>query len=390
MHPTASIESSYENGYYKVGTKVFPNKLEALYYATQTNQDVSWNFNDETYSKIDWSIRPTESLAELYRQRAQQIRDEYDYVVLSFSGGADSHNILQTFLKNNIRLDEIYTKFPLRAERKYVEANTTNLDEENVDSEWEFAAKPMLEYVKKNYPDIKISFDDSSDSYEQSIIPESRFQSDTANHYQAIRTYTTWNRITNSIEQQIHLNKRVAFVQGHDKIQVIKVNEKYYAHFVDRAAEETIPGRYNEWFYWTKKFPLLPVAQAHEVMNLLKLMEDYKKNSNNELKYYKTFKRNIKTRVTKTALSTNLQYRELYRDACYPDWDDTTFQAGKVLGPMIVKSEYWVKQHNPRLYESWKWGTSQWFNSIDKKFLKIVDNVVVGASLMTSRLYSLD
>ena len=390
MHPIVSIESSYENGYYKVGTKVFPNKLEALYYATQTNQDVSWNFNDETYSKIDWSIRPTESLAELYRQRAQQIRDEYDYVVLSFSGGADSHNILQTFLKNNIRLDEIYTKFPLRAERKYVEANTTNLDEENVDSEWEFAAKPMLEYVEKHYPNIKIVFDDSSDSYEQPCITEHRFQADSANHYQAIRSYTTWNRITDDTEKQINQNKRVAFVQGHDKIQVEKINGKYKAFFVDRQAAETIPGRFNEWFYWTKKFPLLPVAQAHEVMYLLKLLEDFKQISNNDLKYYKTFKKIVKRLATHTPLAPNLQYRELYRDACYPDWDDATFQAGKVLGPMIVKSEYWVKQHNPRLYESWKWGTSQYFNNIDKKFLKIVDNVVVGASPMTSQLYSLD
>jgi hypothetical protein len=381
---------SYDNGYYQVGNKMYANKMQALYDATKTKQDVSWHFNDETYKKIDWSIPPTESLLELYRQRAQQIRDEYDYIVLSFSGGADSHNILQTFLKNNIKLDEIYTKFPLRAERKWVEANTQDLDEQNVDSEWEFAARPMLEYVEKHHPDIKISFDDSSDSYEQSIIPESRFQADTANHYQAIRTYTTWNRTTDSIEKQMHLNKRIAFVQGHDKIQVTKVDGKYHAHFVDRAAEETIPGRHNEWFYWTKKFPLLPVAQAHHVMNLFKALDNFKNNPDKKLKHYKILQRILKQRISNIHLPQHLMYREFYRDACYPHWDNNTFQAGKVLGPMVVKSEYWVKKHNPQLYDSWVWGTKQWMNNIDHKYLRIIDNTIVGAEIMHSCLYSLE
>jgi hypothetical protein len=57
---------------------------------------------------------------------------------------------------------------------------------------------------------------------------------------------------------------------------------------------------------------------------------------------------------------------------------------------MVVKSEYWVKKHNPQLYDSWIWGTNQWINNIDHKYLKIKDNVIVGAEMMHSCLYSLE
>ena len=36
-----------------------------------------------------------------------QLRDEYDYIRLYYSSGSDSETCLQTFMKNNIPIDEI-------------------------------------------------------------------------------------------------------------------------------------------------------------------------------------------------------------------------------------------------------------------------------------------
>ena len=81
---------------------------------TQRSMDAVFCFNETVFKLIDWTVEPSQSLKELYVERCQQLRDKYDYLILSYSGGADSHEILYTFLENNIFIDEIqvvhYTK----------------------------------------------------------------------------------------------------------------------------------------------------------------------------------------------------------------------------------------------------------------------------------------
>lgn len=43
----------------------------------------------------------------MYKERAQYIRDNYDYVVLCYSGGIDSTNMLESFYYNGIHIDEV-------------------------------------------------------------------------------------------------------------------------------------------------------------------------------------------------------------------------------------------------------------------------------------------
>jgi hypothetical protein len=87
-------------GYYRVGFKKFFNKTLALLENHKTGYEVQWIFNDNIYDKIDWTIPIRESLLDLYRRRAEQLRNKYDYLALYFSGGADSINILHAFIDN--------------------------------------------------------------------------------------------------------------------------------------------------------------------------------------------------------------------------------------------------------------------------------------------------
>lgn len=64
-------------------------------------------YNDALYNKVDWKTEPLLSLDELYKLRAQEIRDSYERVILCLSGGIDSRNVLETFYYNNIHIDEI-------------------------------------------------------------------------------------------------------------------------------------------------------------------------------------------------------------------------------------------------------------------------------------------
>ena len=102
-------------GIYDVGSENFStSKILALQQADKTNQPVTWHFHDQAFSKFNWLVEPPGSLEYYYSQRCQQIRDKYDYLILYYSGGADSHNILTSFWKNKIHIDEIFVAFPVK------------------------------------------------------------------------------------------------------------------------------------------------------------------------------------------------------------------------------------------------------------------------------------
>jgi hypothetical protein len=84
--------------------EIFDTKAKII--RLETSDNLSFHISSN-FDKADWSIEPALSLQEMYRIRAQQIRDSYDYVVLYFSGGSDSITALNAFIKNNINIDEV-------------------------------------------------------------------------------------------------------------------------------------------------------------------------------------------------------------------------------------------------------------------------------------------
>ena len=111
---TAPLNHFAKNGYYTVGNKIFNHNIYAYQEATKTNSDVNWHFNDEVFLKQDWKTPIQIPLLELYRMRAEQLRQKYDYLILCWSGGGDSTTMLESFLDNNIHLDEVVLLWPLK------------------------------------------------------------------------------------------------------------------------------------------------------------------------------------------------------------------------------------------------------------------------------------
>jgi hypothetical protein len=82
---------------------VYHSKIEAL----KNSTNVKFYYYDHLYDLVDWTKEPIHSLDYYYTEQAKRIRDNYDYVILCYSGGFDSTNILETFYYNNIKLDKI-------------------------------------------------------------------------------------------------------------------------------------------------------------------------------------------------------------------------------------------------------------------------------------------
>ena len=167
---------SYErtSGYWKVAGRSFFNKIDCLKYASQIkNYNVTYHLFDSAYASLDWDKEPTHSLDELYKQRAQQIRDKYNYVMIAFSGGADSLNVLDTFLENNIHIDEIVSYYPVKALEKIEHLyNPNDLRPENNIFEYSKAAKPKLDWVAQNYPNIKITIIDPTETAQEMVLED--------------------------------------------------------------------------------------------------------------------------------------------------------------------------------------------------------------------------
>lgn len=90
--------------YYNETTKnIFRTRFDAVV----DSEPCLFYFFDKEFSQVNWQQNPTKSLSTLYLERAQHIRQDYEYVILAYSGGHDSSQVLETFYYNNIHIDEI-------------------------------------------------------------------------------------------------------------------------------------------------------------------------------------------------------------------------------------------------------------------------------------------
>ena len=122
-------------GYYLVNGLEFDSKLQACIYATQLNKDVKWIFNDWMFSKYPWHVEPSETLDQLYDQRARQLREKYDYIIISYSGGADSHNIVSSFIRQGLHIDELVVNTMESITDKFTVVDPTVKNPENAAAE---------------------------------------------------------------------------------------------------------------------------------------------------------------------------------------------------------------------------------------------------------------
>lgn len=343
-------------GYYQVGNQFYLNKTEATYNASKNRLPLKWNFFEEIFSKYDWSARPAGTLQDLYKERAQQIRDQYDHVIVNFSGGMDSWNVLYSFLNNGIHVDEIYTSWP-RAERK-VRPLSTSTDQWNMGSEYEFAVLPLLKEIRKKYPKTNIVINDFSSDIEKDLNEDAFYGQ---HNYQNMPGCFKFRNQTELEKQAIKQNKKVAVVVGSEKLTVCVKNGNFYAFFSDHSNNADHGERTVEFFYWSVHLPELPILQAHYIKD--EIMQNYA--------------------VDKSSVPFPRQaYREIFRKSCYPEYNPDTFQAKKQLGSMVWESDLWIKEYNPRYYESWKWLTEQYFNTIDEKYTQRRANDIVGLHLV--------
>ena len=156
------------NGFYIFKDKAYTDRLD-IFDRMKTENDyhspIRFYFHDHIFKKIDWTIEPEFSLQELYRMRAQELRDEYDYLLLSFSGGSDSLEILHGCLKNNIFLDEVQVTNFEKALEKLDFQQVMKDPDLGYFAEYQLSAIPALTQLRLKSPNTKITIIDATDRF---------------------------------------------------------------------------------------------------------------------------------------------------------------------------------------------------------------------------------
>jgi hypothetical protein len=267
-------------GFYQVGDQYFVNKSQAMIYSSITKLEIQWKFNEEVYSNCDWMTPIPESLDDVYKQKALHLREKYDYLSLFFSGGVDSANILYTFIKNNILLDEIVM---MRPKCIYSKNNKTDRSNKNLYSELEFAAIP---FINKHLKDTrtKVRFIDI-DEHHQSFLLDEKLMSQ---YYGAAVTsgsndmpklaMTVLDPVWDALYSQ---GKTVCHILGHEKPLIdIDENGLMYFNFRDvfgfnfepmfHTPESLARKQYQvfDFFYWNPDFTKVLIKQCQLIKNL--------------------------------------------------------------------------------------------------------------------------
>jgi len=375
------VEKNPKLGFYRVNDQTFYSKPEAYIYATQINTTPTWHFNEVAYGKCHWNVEPVPTIRELYRQRAQQLREKYDYIRVEASGGGDSTTAIYSFLLNNIHLDEVIFRYPKQADKDVAgEAHTT--DARNSCSEFEFAARPLLNWIKTNYPKTRVTIHD----FTENMLAEEKTRDESwvlqTRHWFQPAHADRFNQFNVREHRELaDSGKSICVLTGIDKPRMTIINDEWHCYFLDVQANTAHPivGPYtnitNEYFYWTPDLPELVVKQAHLIRSWFEMPE------NQHLRYLVVW--------PNTSVHMRTSYEHIAKSIIYPDYDPTTWQADKPTNSFYNESDYWF-HHNMQgtnLYRAWEAGLKYLIDKIDRRFFDFESGVPVGLKSNISKFY---
>ena len=89
-----------------IGDKKYFDKRNFLIDVQDTSDEYGFYISDEFHNH-QWYVKENTPWKELLKNKCLNLREHNNYLRLWYTGGADSQTILNTFVNNNIHLDEI-------------------------------------------------------------------------------------------------------------------------------------------------------------------------------------------------------------------------------------------------------------------------------------------
>jgi hypothetical protein len=372
FHPNGHLN---KHGFYEVGEEKFYSKLDAIKFSIDQSLPVTWNYNKEIFEQVNWTIEPEKSIQELYLERARALRKKYDYLVVMFSGGADSTTILDTFIDNDIYIDEIQVLHWISGEN--------NNQESFLNAEITHSVMPYLKKKLNKDCHTKIRICDISEIMRKHIC-DPTFRE---------RSYREINSVHNigiiSWYYNIHIRypeytdcynqgKTVGFVLGESKpiVDYDTDIQKHFFYFEDSYPNVPQPRDQElndnncnyEHFYNDPEFAELKIKQCHLLLKSLKqirhrtdifVSEEEVKKDHYGPRGFKI----LSPRVSPAQTYYNNKYwkldRNAYHQSIYPNWNLLTYHEDKSFYRVVHPAYQWLEKAEPGATKAWMIGFIQ-------------------------------
>ena len=351
-------------GYYTCDGIEFESKIQALQLSTITHKPVEWHFNRWEFGQHNWMVEPPETLDQLYQRRARQIREQYDYVIVSFSGGSDSWNIMRAFMDQGLLVDEIVSNWALDASSKYVVLDSTQRNSWNNVAEYHLNCVERIKEIQARSPATKITVNDTSQALIDTFLTVDD-ASWTATKREVLNPTgaTSYNyKYFNEIRKRFDRDKKIAIVLGQDKPKLIIKDNQLYTYFIDKIVnlndiQEHLgdyPNCHTLFFYWSSDSCDILAKQAHTILRLI--------NQNPRL---------VTVFSTTDPQVQRIILEPILRRWLYSTWDTTRFQVHKPQGDWNSTLDYWFIHgwQGTREHAIWQAGIQHVISSLDPKYL---------------------
>lgn len=368
-------------GYYLVGEELFTNKVLALHRATETNIHPTWHYHNEIYNKLPWHQDLDVELKFLYGMRAKQLREKYDYVIVSFSGGSDSWTIVKAFHDYNVHIDEIFVRWPISATKDKFCLDRNNKHPSNILSEWDLAILPALEEFRDWFPNTRFTIVDWSDRFFSETVTDDDWLYCLPQDYLNPGAIPKFTSISDQERKMIESGKSTVLIDGIDKPQLWLVDGKIYCYFLDKlvnAHPPEIDGRNVEHFYWSPDFPEITHCQARQIYNKVKTQPEYLKMIDRRHPYNHVIKN---------------KWNDFTRSIIYTDYVQRGFfQSLKSYTSVYDEVDAWMfgTKHKQELFmQSWKSTFDNIVKSIDQRYFDQKNGEILGYCGFFDQLYFL-
>ena len=338
-------------GLYHVGDQAFASKLEAIQYQRQCGAALHWRFQEDQFAQHDWTQEPQETLWDLYTERAHQLRNQYRYIILLYSGGADSENVLQAFERNGIMVDEIRIGYAGDWNNPDSLQTFSNLELHHV-------AIPRAQALQKQWPNLKVSVV-SMDHMIMDSLQE--YTSDNL-HYGHNMGWSLWQRqrfgMTLKHSASWHptssKDQSVALLWGKDKTFVNLVQGRYAVQFMDRhlnGSLEPLPDNcVHEYFYWSPNSTRILIKQGHILKNFYRQADcipSWFEDNRKFLLQKIDWKWHYNT--TQVGGHTAMINNGCYNTLIYPHYNASTFDVGKIEWQTVSQSMKIMLKQTPSM-----------------------------------------
>lgn len=378
------IHNPYINkklGYYICDDLEFDSKIRACVHAVEHAKPVTWVFNNDEFNKYDWKVEPELSLDQLYDQRARQLREQYDYLILSYSGGADSHNILTAFQRQGLHIDEIITNTMTKASAKAMTVDVNNREAYNApEAEYHLNTVERLKDIQKTMPKTKITITDCSDA----LFDELETAGDASwvlNKREGLNPagMTRFNYLHfTDIRKNFDKDRKIAVIVGIEKPRTMIHRGDLMMAFSDRTTNmitvaehlKEYPNSTVEFFYWTPDCVEIMIKQGHVIKKWLEANPQHQA-------MWQT--------KTVTPDVYRLVHDPLLRGLLYTTWDNNWFQSKKAIYDWYSEFDSWFTDlyTGTRAHNVWREGLDYVQNKLTPFTKKLPDDRVDGLIVVT-------